>query len=152
MNNIHRVVEDAKGSKPSATALNKAFSAYQSEQRERLKTLVALSNAFAKITTYATPLHKFLAEWIMPYGSDKTVADQIGWYVARAPKLNFLPSSLDHVTTRMKWGGGEAQTEEERLRPAPAQRDAKREEIAQYKSILDELDGLKTTDGITSSG
>lgn len=146
---------DAKGSKPSATALNKAFSAYQSEQRERLKTLVALSNAFAKITTYATPLHKFLAEWIMPFGSDKTVADQIGWYVARAPKLNFLPSALDSVPTRMKWGGADVQTEEQIVQPKPSkgsQRDGESDEIAQYKSILDELAGLKTSDGITSRG
>lgn len=163
MNHLHRATADTKGARPSATALTRAFAAYQSEQRERLRQLVFLSNAFAKITTYATPLHRFLANWVMPLGDERAVADRIGWYVARAPRLEFLPSVVDGKTTRIRWGDGavggkelegkeaeEAAGEsDEEERPGKG-KEKEQDELAAYKAIVDELASLRTTGGATA--
>lgn len=176
MNNIHRTVErcsQARGAapgagaaRPSATALSAAFAAYEAEQRGRIRQLVRLSNEFAKITTYATPLHRLLAEWVMPLGDERIVADQIGRYVAAAPRLGFLPSGVDGRATRLRWGGGGegggvvgaqgraaleqgAEVKTGRGRSGGEER-REEDELASYKAIVDELSNLKTSGGIAS--
>lgn len=160
MNHLHRATADTKGARPSATALTRAFSAYQAEQRERLRQLVYLSNAFAKITTYATPLHRFLANWVMPLGDERAVADRIGWYVARAPRLEFLPSVVDGKTTRIRWGDGAVGGKDTEAEEAAGESDEEtrrgkgkkkeQDELAAYKAIVDELASLRTTGGATA--
>lgn len=168
MNNISRTVERAKergspGGRPSATALSAAFQAYQDEQRGRLRQLVFLSNAFAKITTYATPLYRVLANWLMPaFGDERVVADQIGQYVAAAPRLEFLPSAVDSKATRIPWRGSDRQLVQpggqdaprhEKLSSKVVGREDNSEiseaegELASYKAIVDELANLRTTSG-----
>ncbi|KAI8630199.1 hypothetical protein F5Y19DRAFT_484078 [Xylariaceae sp. FL1651] len=57
INHINRVMLMTKGPKPSATALNMAFMAYQNEQCQRMVELMDLSNFVAKIHTYANPFY-----------------------------------------------------------------------------------------------
>ncbi|RFU78064.1 fad binding domain-containing [Trichoderma arundinaceum] len=92
VNNIHKVMQTTKGSKPSGTALNSAFAAYENEMKQRMKELMGISNMVAKMHTYATTYHKFLANWVLPLSNDKNFADLMGGYFASGPKLNFLPS------------------------------------------------------------
>lgn len=92
MNNLCRVMKTTcSGTKPSGTALNLVFVAYQKEQRQRIKELMDLSHMAAKMHTYATPLHRLLANWVFPLCDDRMLANHVGAYFAAAPKLDFLP-------------------------------------------------------------
>ncbi|KAI2838657.1 hypothetical protein CBS12448_10830 [Aspergillus niger] len=92
MNNLCRVMKTTySGTKPSGTALNMVFVAYQKEQRQRIKELMDLSHMAAKMHTYATPLHRLLANWVFPLCDDRMLANHVGAYFAAAPKLDFLP-------------------------------------------------------------
>ncbi|KAH6603968.1 fad binding domain-containing [Trichoderma cornu-damae] len=102
INNIHKVMQATKGPKPSGTALNSAFATYQQEMQQRMKELMDISNMVAKMHTYATPYHKFLANWILPLSNDRNFADLIGGYIAAGPKLSFLPSA-GFTTGMMEW-------------------------------------------------
>ncbi|KAH8197653.1 hypothetical protein TruAng_008197 [Truncatella angustata] len=105
MNHLERVVlpsREKHGSKPSATALSMAFAAYQDERKQRMRELMDLSNMVAKMHTYATPLHKFMANWMLPLSDDRNFADRVGAYIATAPRLNFLPET-EFTTGRLPW-------------------------------------------------
>lgn len=93
ISHIHNVMTTTKGPKPSATALNMAFARYQREQRQRMIELMDLSNFVAKIHTYANPWYKLLANWVLPWSNDKTFADRVSKYIAKAPVIDFLPAT-----------------------------------------------------------
>lgn len=107
MNHLERVVAPARqkqSGRPSATALSMAFAAYQEERKQRMRELMDLSNMVAKMHTYATPLHKFMANWMLPLADDRTFADRVGAYIATAPKLDFVPEAPGGFTTgRLPW-------------------------------------------------
>ncbi|RYO85815.1 hypothetical protein DL766_003771 [Monosporascus sp. MC13-8B] len=102
INSIHGVMQTTSGSRPSGTALNMAFAAYQEQQRQRMKEIMGLSNMVAKMHTYATPVHKFMANWVLPLRDDRIFADQVGAYIAAAPKLEYLPYT-GFVSGRLEW-------------------------------------------------
>jgi hypothetical protein len=101
----------APNCKPSGTALSAAFAAYELQQRQRMRELMGLSNMVAKMHTYATPLYRFLADWVLPLQDDRRFAARIGAYVASAPRIDFLP--LRNFTKgRIPWKKGEDEGEE----------------------------------------
>ncbi|PHH71951.1 hypothetical protein CDD82_6243 [Ophiocordyceps australis] len=102
MNHLDHALRTTKGSKPSATALNMAFAAYQSDQKQRVKELMGISNMVAKMHTSATRLHTFVANWVLPHLNDASFAAYVGDYIARAPKLNFLPCN-GYASGQMPW-------------------------------------------------
>ncbi|PHH60640.1 hypothetical protein CDD81_1391 [Ophiocordyceps australis] len=102
MNHLEHTLRSTKGAKPSATALNMAFAAYQSDQKQRMKELLGMSNMVAKMHTSATRLHTFVANWVLPYLDDASFAAYMGDYIARAPKLNFLPCN-DFASGQIPW-------------------------------------------------
>ncbi|KAK8062459.1 hypothetical protein PG997_014556 [Apiospora hydei] len=125
MNHIHRVlpleqkqtrtrldISSMRNHKPSGTALNMAFAAYQSERQHRMRELMDLSTMVAKMHTYATPLHRFMANWMMPLLDDRKFADRVGAYIAAAPKLDFLPD-VSFTSGRLPWKSSTDGREEE---------------------------------------
>ncbi|KAI5923971.1 hypothetical protein F4810DRAFT_710064 [Camillea tinctor] len=54
INHIQRAVEATRGCRPSSMALSAAFATYESEQRQRLKGILEMSNWVAKMHTYVT--------------------------------------------------------------------------------------------------
>ncbi|KAL7783646.1 hypothetical protein V8C37DRAFT_413647 [Trichoderma ceciliae] len=113
INNLHKVMQTTKGSKPSGTALNTAFAAYQQEMQQRMRELMGISNMVAKMHTYATPVHKFLANWVLPLSNDRNFADLMGGYFSAGPTLNFLPS-VGFTTGMMEWKEKSNDTDDER--------------------------------------
>ncbi|KAL7942026.1 FAD binding domain protein [Trichoderma barbatum] len=102
INNIHTIMQTTKGPKPSGTALNAAFAAYEKEMKQRMRELMDISNMVAKMHTYATPIHKLLANWILPIVNDRLFANHMGGYLSAGPKLNFLPS-IGFTNGLMEW-------------------------------------------------
>ncbi|KAL5084590.1 hypothetical protein Trisim1_011592 [Trichoderma cf. simile WF8] len=102
INNIHNIMQTTKGPKPSGTALSHAFAAYEKEMKQRMRELMDISNMVAKMHTYATPVHKLLANWILPIANDKLFANHMGGYLSAGPKLNFLPS-IGFTNGLMEW-------------------------------------------------
>ncbi|KAL6861996.1 FAD binding domain protein [Trichoderma novae-zelandiae] len=92
VNHIHKAMQITRGPKPSGTALNAAFAAYEKEMKQRMRELMSISNMAARLHTYATPIHKLLANWILPIADDRLFANHMSKYFAAGPKLNFLPS------------------------------------------------------------
>ncbi|KAK8029894.1 FAD binding domain protein [Apiospora rasikravindrae] len=127
MNHIHRVLppelkqirtrldgSSMRNHKPSGTALNMAFAAYQKERQHRMRELMDLSTMVAKMHTYATPLHRFMANWMMPLLDDRRFANRVGSYIATAPKLDFLPD-VDFACGRLPWTSNTDEKEEEEV-------------------------------------
>ncbi|KFA49088.1 hypothetical protein S40293_07093 [Stachybotrys chartarum IBT 40293] len=92
MNQISRGVDASPHKRPSATALDGIFEAYQNEQKPRVKHIVNLSGQAARMHFSYTPIHKFLGNWVYPWIKDKWQAAYIGQYFSSASKLEFLPS------------------------------------------------------------
>ncbi|KAK4243384.1 hypothetical protein C7999DRAFT_36293 [Corynascus novoguineensis] len=102
MNHIWRAVEASPHKRPSGTALEAVFEAYQNEQKPRVKHIVRLSAMAARMHTFASPFHKLLANWVFPAFKDHWPADYIGQYFSSAPKLDFL-STEGFPTGKMPW-------------------------------------------------
>ncbi|KAI0017756.1 FAD binding domain protein [Xylariomycetidae sp. FL0641] len=103
LNHVQRTLARPRGKqRPSGTALSAAFAAYEGEQRERMRGLMELSNLVARIHTYATPLHRLLATWVLPLRDDAVFANQVGEYIAAAPQANFCPPSTKY-RGRLAW-------------------------------------------------
>ncbi|KAG2003887.1 hypothetical protein GB937_009380 [Aspergillus fischeri] len=67
------------------------FAAYQKEQRERIKELMDHSHMAAKMHTYATPLHKFLANWNFPLCDDRTLTTTLEHILRQPRNWTFFP-------------------------------------------------------------
>ncbi|KAL2019326.1 hypothetical protein VTK56DRAFT_9793 [Thermocarpiscus australiensis] len=102
MNLLWRAVQASPHRRPSGTALEAVFEAYQNAQKPRVKHIVRLSGMAARMHTSATFFHKFLANWVFPLFKDHWPADYIGQYFSSAPKLEFL-SSEGFPPGKMPW-------------------------------------------------
>lgn len=79
--------------RPSGTALNMAFAAYQAQERGRMRWLKELCGTVGKMQMYATPWHRLMAQWVVPrVVGDGSLANQISAYIAGSPRMSFLPS------------------------------------------------------------
>jgi hypothetical protein len=92
-NLIRNMLEEQRGNKPSRARIQKVFDDYQKERIPRVQKIMELSSFITKLQAWDTPLMKFVATWIMPYQSDRAIADQLGDVIKTAPKLNWIPTT-----------------------------------------------------------
>ncbi|KLU92409.1 hypothetical protein MAPG_11355 [Magnaporthiopsis poae ATCC 64411] len=91
--------------KPSGTALNMAFAAYQAQERDRMRWMRDACCGLAKTQMYATPWHRLLGQWLIPrVVGDGALGEQISAYIAGAPRMAFLPS-VGLPKGRIPWAG-----------------------------------------------
>jgi hypothetical protein len=92
-NKIQEMLAAQNGLKPSRDVLNKAFEAYQEERCPRVTQVVDFSRLITQLQAWDTPFHKFYANWVTPFQSDRTVADMVGEIIRGGPKLAYVDTA-----------------------------------------------------------
>lgn len=78
------------GTSPSRATLRETFAAYQQERKPRMQHIMKYSGLITDVQAWRTPLHRFLAEWVLPLQADRKIADQLGEVIRAAPKLDYV--------------------------------------------------------------
>ena len=103
-NHLHQMMLDQCGAKPSLATLNKAFAAYQTERKARMKHIMDYSSLITNVQAWRNPLYKFVATWVLPLQPDRAVADQLGEIIRGAPRLKFVDvDGASFPSGRLSW-------------------------------------------------
>ncbi|KAI0842701.1 FAD binding domain protein [Hypoxylon sp. FL0890] len=101
-NCIQEMMVAQRGAKPSRATIEKAFAKYQAKQKDRAREVMNVSGQITKLQAWYTPLYKFAANWVSPYLPDRTIANQLGEVIRKAPKLDYV-NFADFKNNRLPW-------------------------------------------------
>ncbi|CAJ2505538.1 Uu.00g129320.m01.CDS01 [Anthostomella pinea] len=100
-NQLHALLGEHGGTRPSAAALDSLFATYQEERKERAKYIVSLSGLASRVQAGASTLHK-VAGWLMPKLPVAPVASDLSKYIRAGPKLDYV-KVRDFAAGRLAW-------------------------------------------------
>lgn len=118
-NHLQQMIADQSGAKPSLATLNKTFAAYQTERKARVKHIMDYSSLITNVQAWRTPMHKFLANWVLPLQPDRAVADQLGEIIRDAPKLDYVDVA-GFASGRLAWKDEIRQAEKQKKKQRTA--------------------------------
>ncbi|OQE00300.1 hypothetical protein PENVUL_c054G07904 [Penicillium vulpinum] len=104
-NQIQTMMVKQCGAQPSLATLTQAFAAYQTERQGRVKQVMEYSGLITKVQAWSSPIHWFLANWVLPLQPDRAIADDLGEIIRGAPKLNYVDLG-EFASGKLEWKYG----------------------------------------------
>ena len=78
--------------RPSKAAITAAFQQYQDQRMPRVRKVYLISWFITRLQAFDGVFMRCVAQWLVPNViGDARIADQLGYLVRNAPKLNFIP-------------------------------------------------------------
>ena len=70
-----------------------------------MHTIMDFSSLITRLQAWDSVLLRFVASWVIPYQSDRKIADQLGEIIRAAPKLEYVGSGGGTKGERLAWTG-----------------------------------------------
>ncbi|KAH0433751.1 hypothetical protein CcaCcLH18_05738 [Colletotrichum camelliae] len=101
-NQLHAMLEQQQGAKPSRATVSQVFSKYQAERHARMKEITSFSGLVTRMQAWDGWLMKFVYRWIMPLLPGSFLINSMAPLIKAAPKLDYV-SLKDFPVGEVPW-------------------------------------------------